>query len=232
MKDVNSTVPLSLLSHAIVFVNDYEQAIQVIEKNPNVKEFFLIAGSELNKKTVGLSGKHVKIFRIRPSGSWNTLWRAMAAVDAERGKDEGAYTSANDLMFISLHTPHDISSALNRHRAVTQLSCREMHWLDTLDLPDDCAAVETLDIAMRNMPSVPAPVPYNRLSIQQRFDLTAFEFARFVRPIHCVNSVDRMYRCEPFYTDNVFGKTYASAGMPVNVGTVGHCDQPSLEQVG
>lgn len=232
MKD-NNVTPLTLLSHAIVFVSGYEQAVQVIEQNPDVKEFFLIAGSELNKKPVGLVGKNVKIFRIRPSGSWNTLFRAMAEVDAKRDENKGEYASGKDLMFVSIHTPHDISSALNRHRAVAQLSCREMHWLDTLELPDDCAAIETLDLALRNMPSVAAPVAYNRLSIQQRFDLSAFEFARFTRPIHCVKSVDRMYRGDPFYTDNKFGETFRTAGaLNPNVGTLGHCDQPVLENAG
>ncbi|MCY1290577.1 hypothetical protein D9M68_19170 [compost metagenome] len=231
MKD-NNVAPLTLLGHAIVFVSSNEQAIAVMEKNSNVKEFFLIAGSEMSKKPAGLLNKNVQIFRIRPSGSWNTLWRAMANVDIERGKNEGAYASSGDLMFISILTPHDISCGLNRHRAVNQLSCREMHWLDTLELPDDCAAIETLDLAMRSMPSVPAPVAYSRLSIQQRFDLTAFEFARFTRPIHCVKSVDRMYRNEPFYTDHEFGITYKTAGYPVNVGTAGHKDQPALEKVG
>jgi hypothetical protein len=230
MKD-NTVAPRSLLGHAIVFVEGYEQAIATMEKCSDVKEFFLIAGSEMSKKPAGMSSKNVKIFRIRPSGSWNTLWRAMTNVEVERAEDKGAYASCKDLMFISILTPHDISCGLNRHRAVAHISCREMHWLDTLELPDDCAAIETLDLAMRNMPSVPAPVPYGRLSIQQRFDLTSFEFARFTRPVHCVNSVDRMQRGEPFYVDIPTGPTYLASRLPAsNIGTVGHSDHNDLEK--
>lgn len=207
MKNDNVAVPASLLSHPIVFVDSYDAALRVIESQKNkIKEFFLITGNEIPSKRVSGLPKNITVFRIRPSGSWNSLFREMAVVEGKR--EEGEYGMAGDLMFVSTHTPHDISSALNRHRAVNHISCREMHWLDTLEVSDKCAAVETLDIALRNMPSVPAPVQYSRLSIQQRFDLTAFEFARFTRPVHCVDSVDNAHKAKPFYTNTEFGVTY------------------------
>ncbi|MNN56215.1 hypothetical protein D3C81_1711320 [compost metagenome] len=61
-------------------------------------------------------------------------------------------------------------------------------------------ADDLVDMALKTMPSVLVPVRYHDLTIQQRFDLTAFEFGRFVRPIHCVHSVDNSYNGVAFYT--------------------------------
>lgn len=213
MKDQH-TNPLTFLSTAIVFVDSYAAAKGVMERNPDVKEFFIIADNSRRAEpevAATASARNAKIFRIRPSGSWNQLFKAIADVETARGM--GEYGDCKDLMFISLLSAHDISSALRRQRAVNQLSCREMYFLDTLKYGEE--QDDAIELALRCMPSVPAPILYQNLSIQQRFDLSGFEFCRFTRPVHCVHSVTNMHDAIPFYTARDFGDTYAEAGQPI-----------------
>jgi hypothetical protein len=208
MKTQDNANPLTLLGHAIVFVTSYEEAANLIQRMPNVKEFFVI-GDNVRKVPTPVqalfSERKARPFRIRTSGTWNPLFKAMGEVDEIRGESIN-YMKAGDLMFISLLSAHEISSALNRHRAVSQISCREMYWLDTLSLGEE--ADESVDIALRSMPSVLTPIAYKDLTAQQRFDLTAFEFARFTRPIHCVDSVENSYKGVPFYTNFKLGESF------------------------
>ncbi|QTH80427.1 hypothetical protein PA10_00229 [Pseudomonas phage pPa_SNUABM_DT01] len=203
MKKENIPNPRTFLGHPIVFVDSYEQVGRIVATQGHIGEFFVI-GDNVKKPGAAVEAifkdHFVKQFRIRSSGSWNSLFRAMADVDTAR-EDGTHYSEARDLMFVSLHSPHDISSALNRHRALNNITCREMYWLDTIHLGEE--ADDLVDMALKTMPSVITPVRYSDLTIAQRFDLTAFEFARFMRPIHCVDSVDNSYKGAPFYPDLV-----------------------------
>ena len=205
--------PLTLLSHAIVFVDSYEKAEAVVNNQGQVKEFFIL-GDNNKRPSAAINAtfkkRNVRVFRIRPSGAWNALFRAMGEVEQARERNH-AYGQAGDLMFISLLPAAEIASALKRHRAVNHLSCREMYFLDTLDLGE--ADDDGIALALKCMPNIPAPIHYNNLTIQQRFDLTSFEFPRFTRPIHCVDSVANMQDCVPFYTTKTFDKTFQSVGM-------------------
>ncbi|MNX55389.1 hypothetical protein D3C86_861520 [compost metagenome] len=208
MKTQDNANPKTLLGHAIVFVASYEAAAELIKRMPDVKEFFVI-GDNVRKVPTSVQTlfkeRNARPFRIRTSGTWNPLFKAMGEVDDVRA--EGVkYGKAGELMFISILSAHEISSALNRHRAVSQISCREMYWLDTLSLGEE--ADESIDLALRSMPSVLTPIAYKDLTAQQRFDLTAFEFARFTRPIHCVDSVENSYNGVAFYTNFKLGESF------------------------
>ncbi|MNB61089.1 hypothetical protein D3C87_885620 [compost metagenome] len=208
MKTQDNANPKTLLGHAIVFLASYEEAADLITRLPAVKEFFVI-GDNVRKVPTPVQTlfkeRKARPFRIRTSGTWNPLFKAMGEVDETRSTGEN-YTTTGDLMFISLLSAHEISSALNRHRAVSQITCREMYWLDTLRLGEE--ADEAVDIALRSMPSVVTPIAYKDLTAQQRFDLTAFEFHRFTRPIHCVDSVENSYNGVPFYTHFKLGESF------------------------
>ncbi|MNO21506.1 hypothetical protein D3C76_112800 [compost metagenome] len=208
MKNDNIPNPLTFLGHAIVFVETYDDVARIITKMPQIGEFFVI-GDNAKKPgdavTAVFKDRVVKQFRIRASGSWNSLFRAMADVHEARGVN-GKYSKAGDLMFISLHSAHEISSALNRHRAVNNITCREMYWLDTIHLGEEADLL--VDKALKAMPSVITPVRYADLTAQQRFNLTAFEFPRFTRPVHCVNSVDNTYNGSAFYPDLEISKQF------------------------
>lgn len=208
MKTQDNANPKTLLGHAIVFVASYEAAAELVKRMPAVKEFFVIGDNVRKVPTAAqalFKERKVKPFRIRTSGTWNPLFKAMGEVDDTRATGAN-YTQTGDLMFISLLTAHEISSALNRHRAVSQISCREMYWLDTLSLGEE--ADESVDLALRSMPSVSTPIAYKDLTAQQRFDLTAFEFHRFTRPIHCVDSVENAYAGVAFYTNFKLGESF------------------------
>jgi len=224
MSDQTNSRPLTFFSQPIVFVESYEQAKDVVERMSSIKEFFILTDNSSRPSSAVnavFKSRKGRVFRIRPSGSWNTLLRALGDVDADRVK--GGYGESTDLMFISLLTAHDVSSALKRHRAVAHLSCREMYFLDTISYP--VSEDDSIDLALRCMPSIPAPVQYQHLTVEQRFALSGFEFARFMRPIHCVNSVGKMQECRPFYTTDLFGPTFQAVGcLKPNVGTVGHID--------
>jgi len=210
MTNTAANNPLTLLSQAILFVDSYEQARLLIERNADVREFIIIADNN-SKAPAPISAvfkaRNAKVFRIRPSGTWNQLIKAMGEVEAAR--EQGQYGASKDLMFISLLSSHDIACALRRHRATTAISCREMYWLESLTLGVEHD--DAIELALRLMPSAPAPIAYQNLTIQQRFDLTAFEFGRFTRPIHCVKSVANMLDGTPFYTSRNFGATFDSA---------------------
>lgn len=211
MNTQDNANPKTLLGRAIIFVTSYEEAAKLIERLPHVKEFFVI-GDNVRKVPTPVQTlfkeRNVRPFRIRTSGTWNPLFKAMGEVDEICGKGLN-YTNVGDMMFISLICAHEISSALNRHRAVSQISCREMYWLDTLDLGEE--ADESIDLALRSMPSVLTPIAYKDLTAQQRFNLTAFEFARFTRPIHCVDSVENSYNGVAFYTNFKLGESFHGA---------------------
>lgn len=215
--------PLTLLSHAIIFVDSYAQAEAVVKRHEQVNEFFILGDNNARPNDAvrtTFKARNARVFRIRPSGAWNTLFRAMADVESARAKNQG-YANGRDLMFISLLSAADIASALKRHRAINTLSCREMYFLDTLDLGE--ADDDGIALALNCMPTVAAPVYYSNLTIQQRFDLSAFEFPRFTRPVHCVDSVRNMLDAVPFYTTREFSKSFQSASK-VNIGTVGHVE--------
>lgn len=212
----------------IIFVDDLDTAYAAIDHvEGKFREFFLIGDSDHAKRPTKLKDRPVTHFRIRSSGSWNSLFRKIGEIDSLR-TEEGQYVDAFDLLIVSVHSAHDISSALKRHRAVNKITNREMHFLDTMDLPDNAAAVETLHLAMDAMPSMPVPILYSNLSIEQRFSLTSFEFSRFTRPIHCARSVADTINELPFWCnlDESYGPTYRSthAEAMINVGTVGHKD--------
>ncbi|MNM23081.1 hypothetical protein D3C81_334710 [compost metagenome] len=208
MNNSDNANPLTLLGHAIVFVASYEEAAELMKRMAQVKEFFVI-GDNVRKVPTTVQAlfkeRKARPFRIRTSGTWNPLFKAMGDVDETRSTSAN-YTKCGDLMFVSLLSAHEISSALNRHRAVSQISCREMYWLDTLSLGEE--ADESIDLALRSMPSVLTPIAYKDLTAQQRFDLTAFEFARFTRPIHCVDSVENSYNGVAFYTNFKLGESF------------------------
>jgi len=222
MKTQDNANPRTLLGHRIAFVTSYEEAADLINRNSNYGEFFVI-GDNVRKVPTPIQTlfqeKRVRSFRIRVSGAWNNLFRAMGDVDGIRDAGEG-YAEHTDLMFISLVSAHEISSALNRHRAVNNITCREMYWLDTIDLGEE--ADDAIELALRLMPSVLTPLAYKDLDVDQRFKLTSFEFSRFTRPFHCVTSVENSYKAAPFYTDPNFGPTYQKCKPNVNVGTIGH----------
>lgn len=208
MNTQDNANPLTLLGHAIVFLSSYEEAERLITRMPQVKEFFVI-GDNVRKVPTPVQAlfkeRNARTFRIRTSGTWNPLFKAMGDVDEIRS-DGRNYTKTGDLMFISLLSAHEISSALNRHRAVSQITCREMYWLDTLSLGEE--ADDSIDLALRSMPSVLTPIAYKDLTAHQRFDLTAFEFHRFTRPIHCVDSVENSYNGVAFYTNFKMGESF------------------------
>lgn len=193
--------PHTFIGHPIAFVDDYEAVADVINTHPNVKEFIII-GNNVRKVPAEpqalFDKRNAKVFRIRVSGSWNVFIRRLGAVEDTR--EEGTnYGDLDDLMFISIVSATEIANALNRHRAVNQITCRELLWLDTLDLGEE--ADEAVGRALDNTPSVLTPIAYKSLTVQQKFDLTYFEFNRFTKPIHCVDSVTSSYSAIPFYTN-------------------------------
>lgn len=211
MNTQEPTLPLTLIGHAIVFVDTYDRAARVVNDHPHVKEFVII-GDNVSRVPAAhqtlFKARGAKTFRLRNSGTWNPLFTAMGRVEGIRSTGDN-YTEVGDLMFISLLSPHDISCALKRHRAVTQITCREMFWLDSLSFGED--QDEIIDLTLRSMPSVAVPVSYKDLSDFQRFELTAFEFARFTRPVHCVQSVNSTYKGTPFYTRFKLGDSFGDA---------------------
>jgi len=218
---MSTTNPLTLQSVAILFVDNFEQAEAIVKRQAAVKEFFILGDNNKRpSKAVAetFKARNARLFRIRPAGSWNSLFRAMNDVEQARA-DNAGYSEVQDLMFISLLPATDIDAALRRHRAVNNLSCREAYFLETLDLPE--TADDGIYLALKGMPTVAAPVYYSALTMQQRFDLSAFEFPRFTRPIHCVQSVTNILDGVPFYTSR---STILQPGQRVNVGTIGHMD--------
>lgn len=187
----------ALISHPLVYVDDYAQAEQVI-RNSKCKEFVVLANNagkrSLNEQNTG--GKKVTLIRLRPSGSWNTVFRHLAGVVEAR--DGGQYGNATDLMFVSLLDSHDIASALRRHRTTQTLSCRELYFLESLKCGTECDPA--IDLALGLMPNTPVPISYRSLSIAQQLSLTAFEFTRFTKPVHCVESTKNMHENVPFYS--------------------------------
>lgn len=211
MKAVATGNPRTLLSQPIVFVTSYDEALQVVNQRQEFDEFFVIGDNSSRPAThvvAGLKARNARTFRIRTSGPWNTLLRAMGDVEAAR--HNGEYPAATSLMFISLIPAADMAAALKRHRAIAHLSSREMYWLDTLKYGVEHDDI--IELTLRSMPSVPAPVMYSNLTVEQVFDLSGFEFTRFARPLHCVTSVTKMLEVSPFYTADHFGETYEVAG--------------------
>jgi len=206
-----TAIPRTLFSQPIVFVDSFEQAMETVQAYSAVEEFIIISDNTRRPADTCknlFKQRNAQVFRIRPSGVWNTLLRSIGEVETARAK--GGYPECHSLMFISLISPQDIASALKRHRAVANLSSREMFWLDTLKFGQENDDV--IELALRTMPTVPAPVHYKNLTVQQVFDLSGFEFSRFTRPIHCVTSVTNMLEAYPFYTSDAFGETFKEVG--------------------
>lgn len=209
------TLPLTLMGHQILFVESYDHAAALVNRSPAVKEFIVIGDNVSRVPTAHqtlFKARGAKTFRLRNSGTWNPLFTAMGRIEDIRSTGD-KYTEVGDLMFISLLSPHDISCALKRHRAVTQITCREMFWLDSMSFGED--QDDIIDLTLRSMPSVAVPVSYKDLTDHQRFELTAFEFARFTRPIHCVQSVNSTYKGTPFYTRFKLGDSFGDAQREV-----------------
>ncbi|MNV96849.1 hypothetical protein D3C71_1918930 [compost metagenome] len=59
--------------------------------------------------------------------------------------------------------------------------------------------LETIDHVLAMMPNVATSVSYLDLSVAQRFKLSAFEFCRYMRPVHCAESLDLLFKGVPFY---------------------------------
>lgn len=211
MSAVATENPGTLLSQPIVFVTSYEEAAEVVRQRHEFDEFFVIGDNSSKPSSnvsVAFKERNVRLFRIRPSGVWNVLLRAVG--DVEVARHSGQYPDATSLMFISLIPAADIAAALKRHRAIAHISSREMYWLDTLKFGEEYDDI--IELTLRSMPSVPAPVMYCNLTVEQIFDLSGFEFTRFARPLHCVTSVTKMLEASPFYTSDHFGMTYDIAG--------------------
>lgn len=197
--------PLTFLGQPISFVETYEEVAQTINNHPDVREFIIIGNNVRKVPTEAqelFSKRNAKVFRIRVSGSWNVFMRRLGAI--EDARDDGSnYGELDDLMFISIVPAVDIGNALNRHRAVNLITCRELLWIDTLCLGEE--ADEAVGRALEIAPSVLTPILYKSLTVQQKFDLTSFEFKRFTKPIHCVDSVSSSYAGIPFYTNPKVG---------------------------
>lgn len=189
------TQPSGFFAHPICYIGDYASVVRIVAKMPHIGEFIVIAESGVKVPTEVTKLKNVKVIRIRASGSWNSLFRQMA--DIEIAKAKGGYADTHDLMFLSFHSAHDISSAMKRHRAFAKLTCRELYYLsfiDNLDVP-----LDVIDHTLAMMPNVPSAIAYGDLSVEQRFILSEFEFSRFMRPVHCAESLDLLFKAIPFY---------------------------------
>lgn len=193
--------PSVFFDHPICYINDYAAVERIVEKMTNIRQFVVIAESGLKippKINQYIKDKRVQVVRIRASGSWNSLYRIIA--EYEILKNNGSFTEVEDIMFLSFHSAHGISSAMKRHRAFAQLTCRELYYLsfiDNLDVP-----LEVIEHTLAIMPNVASSVAYSDLSIEQRFKLSAFEFSRYMRPVHCTESLDLLFKAIPFYERN------------------------------
>ncbi len=212
MSNQANAVPRTLFSQPIVFVETFEQAVETVQAYSTAEEFFIISDNNRRPNAAEnavFRDRNATVFRIRPSGVWNTFLRQVGKVETARAA--GGYPECHSLVFISLLPAAEIASALKRHRAVTNLSSREMYWLDTLKFGETYDDV--IELSLRTMPNVPAPIHYKNLTVQQVFDLSGFEFSRFTRPVHCVKSVSNMMEAFPFYTSNSFGDTFEQVGI-------------------
>ena len=126
-----------------------------------------------------------RVMRLRLSGPWNKLWKAMLDVEAQQILT-GKYRKAGELCFISLIPATEIHASMKRHRTVAKITNREQFWLNTLKFGEDHDDIvaDTLNNEMGYM----TDVLYKSLTAQQAFDLSAFEGLRFMRPVHDVQT--------------------------------------------
>jgi hypothetical protein len=176
--------PLVFFDQPCIYIDSYDDVIRIVKKMTSVKEFIVIGESGMKIPTeVTRLGKerNVKVVRIRSSGSWNSLYRLMHEV--EMSKQKGGYSEASDLMFLTFHSAHAMSAAMKRHRAYARLTSRELYYLSVIDNMD--ISLDVIDHTLAMMPNVATSVNYIDLSVEQRFKLSAFEFCRYTRPVHC-----------------------------------------------
>ena len=194
-----NTQPSVFFNAPIVYLDDYDAVKRVVDKMTTVKEFIVIAdsGTKTPPNIVKLGKeRNVQVIRIRSSGSWNSLYRRMAEIEKDRYNKVG-YLEARDVMFLSFHSAHDISAGLKRHRTFNRLTCRELFYLNNVD--DDYFPDEAFEKALAAMPNVATGVMYGDLNIEQRFKLSGFEFCRYLRPVHCPQSLEMLFNNVPFY---------------------------------
>lgn len=198
MKANTTAQPLVFFDQPIIYIDDFDAVVREVNKLPEVKSFIVIAESGVKiPAAVTKLGKerNIQVVRIRSSGSWNSLYRLM--VEHENTRKGFMSAEDNDLVFLSFHSAHDISAGLKRHRTFNRLTCRELYFLNTirdLDVP-----IHAIEGALSAMPNVATGVYYNNLSIEQCFTLSAFEFGRYIRPVHCPESLDMLLKALPFY---------------------------------
>jgi hypothetical protein len=165
-----------------------EKALELIKHIPAHAEIILLqdSGKPTNpalKAAVEKSkGKHLK---VRISGPWNNVWKAVQAIEIARDR-LGEYRTAGSLWFISLISEVEVHSALKRHRAVNCLTNREEFFLKTLHFGED--QDEVIAMTLNQQMGYVTNTHYKDLTAQQAFDLTSFEGCRFLRPVHDVET--------------------------------------------
>lgn len=176
----------SFFSYPLRHMSSPEEALAFIETIPMHAHIVLIQDSakkvlpSLRAVIEKRCGEYVK---IRPSGSWNKVWKMIAGLEDLRDNAPlPIYCDASDIWFISLLPLEEIFSALRRHRVIPQLTNREEYFLQTLEFGekhDDIIAM-TLNTQMCYL----TDRDYKSLSIKEVFDLTAFEGCRFLKSVH------------------------------------------------
>jgi hypothetical protein len=178
----------SFFSYPFSAVSTAEQALELIKHIPAHAEIIVLqdSGKSVNPQLKAAVEKSKgKYLRVRVSGPWNNVWRAVQTIEVARVQ-RGEYCTAGSLWFISLIPVAEIYCSLKRHRAVANLTNREEYYLKTLKFGSehDDLIMMTLTEQLGYLTST----QYKDLTVEQIFDLTAFEGQRFLRPVHDVET--------------------------------------------
>jgi hypothetical protein len=184
-----SSNPYTFFGYPFNHYTSLEAAIALVKHVPRTSHIVLIRDSnkpldkELKKVLTQRLGS---MMAIRPSGPWNKLWREVAGIQIAVDQGDELFSPADGVWFLSELSPEVIFQAMKRHRTAHYISTREQYWLDTIHLGaefDDVVAH-----GLENPYYGPTDRAYKTLSVEEAFNLTAFEGLRFMSPVDDVEA--------------------------------------------
>lgn len=183
----DNTTGSTLLSHPLIYVEDPAQVVEIVKKLGIGPHYVIMDKSPPTMSQEDLRnafplGAKYEHLRLRATGVWNSVMRAMGRIEDLRYS--GKFTNASELYFITFHSFDVIAQALTRHREVANITSDEQMMLGIVlkDNALECVVDDVVD-TMLTLPVVATTRLYKSLSVHEKLALTGFEFSRFTRPV-------------------------------------------------